>query len=92
MMRLSDLTDFDRTVGLLIRLIGALFVLIFAAEFVCDLLNRLTFFDTLALLGFFLLISPVAYLIRKRRQPPSPDRPRGGAERTPLLPPTEDEE
>ena len=91
-MRLSDLTDFDRTVGLLIRLIGALFVLIFAAEFVCDLLNRLTFLDTLGLLGFFVLVSPMAYLIWKRRQPPGPDRPRGGAERTPLLPPTEDEE
>jgi hypothetical protein len=91
-MRLSDLIDIDRAKGIFIKLIGGLFVLLFAHDLLCEIANHLTFPGALAVLAFFLCASPIAYVIRERRRPTRPDGARRGAERTPLLPPTEDEE
>jgi predicted lipid-binding transport protein (Tim44 family) len=91
-MRFSDLTDIDRAKGFFIKLIGGLFILMIAGNLVCEIVNHLTFLGALAMLVFFLCLSPVAYVIRERGSPTRPERGRGGAERTPLLPPTEDEE
>jgi hypothetical protein len=91
-VRLSDFTSFEGVKAAFIKLIVTLFALILIGDLVCEVANRLTFLDVLALFAFFLLVSPVAYFIRERRCPPRPERPRGGAERAPVLPPREDDE
>jgi ABC-type transport system involved in cytochrome bd biosynthesis fused ATPase/permease subunit len=91
-MRLSDLTDIDRASNIFIKLIGALFAVILLGAMVREALGCLSLMGALVLITFFLCASPVAYLIRESRRQSRPERPRGGAERTPVLPPTEDEE
>ena len=91
-MRLSDLTDIDRAADIFIKLIGTVLAVIIAADLLRELLARMTLAGSLAVFAFFLCLSPVAYLVRERRRPLRPERSRGGAERTPLLPPPEDEE
>jgi predicted lipid-binding transport protein (Tim44 family) len=91
-MRFSDLTNIDRAKGVFINLIGGLFVLIAVGNLLCQVAMHLTFLGALAFLVFLMLLSPVAYLIRERRRPSRPERSRAGAERTPLMPPPEDDE
>jgi hypothetical protein len=91
-MRLSDFTDLDRAVGLFGKLIFALFVLLIVGSLTEEILARLTCLQALVFLALCLCMSPAAYFIRKRRRPSRPDRVRRGTERTPILPPREEEE
>lgn len=91
-MRLSDFTDLDRAAKLFKTLIIVLFLLLIIGSLMDEILARLTWLQALALLVFFLCMSPVAYFIRERRRPPRPERVRRGTERTPILPPRDDEE
>jgi len=69
---------------LLILVIGSLTITI---------LNQLKATDMLLAMLFLMLMSPIAYVIRERRQAQrQTPRTRRGAERTPLLPPNDGHE
>jgi hypothetical protein len=92
-MRLHDLFDLERGLGNLVKL--AMYPLIVLAAFavVLDLLGRLGPAGLLFVFLFFVLASPLAYLVRKARgHRPQRAVSRRGAERTPLLPPDEEGE
>jgi hypothetical protein len=92
-MRLGDLIDPERGQEALVKF--ALYALILAvvSGLVVDLLSRLSGLDTFLAFLFLISMSPLAYLIREARgHRPQRGGARRGAERTPLLPPNEDEE
>ncbi len=72
------------------KLIVALFVLLMLASFISCMLNQLGTPQLLEAMATVALLSPIAYLLY-RAQHPLGQRPRHGAERTPLLPPDEEE-
>ena len=80
----------DKIMAYLLKLGFASLALVVTADLVSEILKRLSF--TGLLLGFvgLALISPVAYLIRETGRERPGQRPRRGAERTPLLPPREE--
>ena len=93
-MDLNDLFDPERGPATLMKL--ALYPLAFVV--ICQLiivpLCRLPGIDLLLVFIFLILMSPLAYFIRKARghRPERGGGRRGGAERTPLLPPNGDAE
>jgi hypothetical protein len=91
-VRLNDLFDPERGPATLIKF--ALYPLVFVVicQVVIGFLCRLPAIDIFLLFIFLILMSPLAYLIRKARghRPEQGSGRRGGAERTPLLPPNED--
>jgi hypothetical protein len=64
--------------------------LVVATDLVSEILRRLSFTDLILAFVGLALISPLAYLIRETGRERPPQRPRRGAERTPLLPPREE--
>jgi hypothetical protein len=91
-VRLNDLFDPERGPSILVQF--ALYPLVFAviSQLIIVPLCRLPAIDIFVVFIFLILMSPLAYLIRKARghRPERGSGRRGGAERTPLLPPNED--
>ena len=91
-MRFSDFIDPEKGPAALLRL--ALYPLIFivACEALAMIASQLRAVDLLLMFLGLALVSPLAYLIREARQSrPHRQVSRRGAERTPLLPPNEEE-
>src|SRR3989442_1159432 len=86
------------TVVFLILLVAAAMAFCFAGFFlvvfwlVLAVLTQLPPLAELALFGLMLLLSPVAYLVRGAQQGRPREGARRGAERTPLLPPNEEDQ
>ncbi len=86
-MRFGDLVNPERGPRTLLKLVLFPLILLIVFQFVLCSLTRLPLEAGFVLLCIMLLLSPLAYLIRQSRQGrPRGQRPRGGAERTPLLP------
>ena len=91
-MRFSDFMNPDRGPESVGRLAMYALVLAVVGGAVGWILSLLTPPDVILPLVVLGLVSPLAYLIREaRRTKPGRQRPRRGAERTPLLPPHEEE-
>lgn len=90
-MRFSDLLNPKTAPETLVRLaLYPLFILIIGS-LVMGATSQLSNTDVLLALFFFILMSPLAYLIREQRERHRQHRrPRRGVERTPLVPPEED--
>ena len=92
-MRLSDFLDPERGPSALLRLAFYPLVLLVVCQLVVTILSQLRAIDLLLLLLSLVLVSPVAYLVREsRRSRPQRQGSRRGAERTPLLPPNQEDE
>ena len=92
-MRLSDLLNPERGPAALLRLALYPLVLLVACHGVAALLSQLRGADLLLIFLGLALASPLAYLIREaRRGRPQRQGSRRGAERTPLLPPNQEDE
>ncbi len=92
-MRFGDLLDPERGPRALLKLALYPFILLVVLQFVLCFLAQLPPAGGFFLFCLLLLLSPLAYLIRRARQG-RPQRPglRRGAERTPLLPSGEEVE
>lgn len=91
-MSFNDLFHPVRGPAALVRLAFYAFVLVIACGALQTILGRLTGADLLVGLITLVLLSPLAYLIREARaHHPERQRSRRGAERTPLMPPNEEE-
>lgn len=90
-MRLSDLLDPERVISFLMKLALCLIMLSILLQFVVCLLRQISPAAEFGMLCMFLLLSPLAYFIRRWRQG-GKRRPEGrrGAERTPMLPQNEE--
>lgn len=88
----SYLTNPEKGLKSLIRLTLVPLILLVLLQLIVVILTQLSALELLGLLVFFALVSPAAYLIREGRLGRSPEAPRRGAERTPLLPLDEEEE
>ncbi len=92
-MRFGDLLDPERGPQALLKLALYPFILLVVLQFVLCFLAQLPPAGGFFLFCLLLLLSPLAYLIRRsRRGPPATARTAGGAERTPLLPSGEEVE
>jgi len=92
-MRFSDFIDPERGPEPLVRLALCPLILVVACQAVFVILSQLRAVDLLLLFLLFVCVSPLAYLIwRARHGRPRRQGARRGAERTPLLPPQEEEE
>ena len=92
-MRLSDFLNLESGPRALIRLAFYPLVLLVVCQLVATILSRLRAVDLLLLFLGLVLVSPVAYLVREsRRGRPQRQGSRRGAERTPLLPPNQEDE
>jgi len=92
-MRFSDFIDPERGPAALVRLALYPLFLVAALETCRVISSQLRAIDILLLFLFFTCVSPLAYLIREARRSRSQRHVnRRGAERTPLLPPDEEEE
>ena len=92
-MRFGDLIDLERGPAALVKLALYPLVLLVAFSLVLTLLTQLPPEAEFGLLLILLLLSPLAYVIRKnRRGHPQNQRTRRGAERTPLLPRNEEDQ
>ena len=92
-MRFRDLLDPERALAILMKLAIFLILLSVFLQCVACLLQPISPSAEFAMLCVFLLLSPLAYLIRRIRQGrPQRPGPRRGAERTPLLPSGEEVE
>lgn len=83
--------DFDKLMAYVLKLSFASFVLVVAADLVSEILSQLSFTALILTFLGFALISPIAYFIRESARPHARSRSRQGAERTPLLPPHEED-
>jgi len=91
-MRFSDFSDPEKGPRALIRLAVYPLVVLIAFQALAVIFSRLGALDLLLVFLCLVCASPVAYLIREaRRGRPQRERSRRGAERTPLLPPNEDD-
>ena len=91
-MNLRDFMDPERAVAFAFKLFCVILCLLALPSFFAALLPQLSGTQLLGLVLLCLLASPIAYLIRERRQRrPALRAARRGAERTPLPPPNEDE-
>jgi multisubunit Na+/H+ antiporter MnhG subunit len=91
-VRLNDLIDPERGPAALVKLATYPLIFLVVCSSILMLVAQLPAKAVLGALFLLLLASPVAYLIREargHRAHPGGAR-RGGAERTPLLPPNED--
>jgi hypothetical protein len=86
-MRLRDLLDPERVISFLMKLAFGLIMFSILLQFVACLLRQISPAAEFGMLCIVLLLSPLAYFIRKWRRG-GKERPEGrrGAERTPLLP------
>ncbi len=91
-MRLRDLLDPERALSILMKLAIFLILLSVFLQCVACLLQPISPSAEFAMLCVLLLLSPLAYLIRRIRQGRQRPEPRRGAERTPLLPSSEEAE
>ena len=92
-VRLNDLFDPERGPATLVKLALYQFIFVVACRMVVELMSRLSSVDVLLGFLFLILLSPLAYLIRKARgHGLQRGGGRRGAERTPALPPNEDME
>lgn len=81
----------EKLMAYLKKLGFAALALVVASELVKQILTRLTFAEVIAAFVGLMLMSPVAYFILESERPRSEHRPRRGAERTPMLPPNNEE-
>ncbi len=92
-MRFGDLLDPERGPAALLKLALYPVILLVVFQFVLCFLTQLPPAAGFFLFCLLLLLSPLAYLIhRSRRGHPQRQGTRRGAERTPLLPPSEEDE
>ena len=92
-MRFGDLIDPERGPAALVKLALYPLILLIVFQFVLCFLTQLPPAAEFALLCIVLLLSPLAYLIRKnRRGRPQRQGTRRGAERTPLLPQNQEDQ
>ena len=90
-MRLRDFANPERGPAALVRLALCPLALVVAFPLVAAVVSQLRGGDLLLLLLGLALVSPLAYLIREaRRSCPHRQLGRRGAERTPLMPPNEE--
>lgn len=87
-----QLGNLEKAIGSLMQLAIYPLVLLVVMSVVGQLMNHLSLLELLGLLAALVLMSPVAYVIRQSSEGRRPRPDRRGAERTPLLPPNEDEE
>jgi hypothetical protein len=93
-VRLNDLFDPEKGPAALLRFALYPLLLIVICQVLTVLLSRLSIADMFLAFVFLLLLSPLAYFIRKAREH-GHERGggrRGGAERTPILPTNEEME
>ncbi len=92
-MKLDDFLDPERGPEALVRLAACALVIVVVGGLVATILSQLRATDLLLAMLFLAIMSPVAYAVRKKRLGHD-DHPRArrGAERTPLVPPMEDDE
>lgn len=91
-MRFRDLLDPKRGPETLVKLALYPLILLIVFQFVLCFLTHLPPEAMFGLLCILMLLSPLAYLIRKyRRGRPREQGARRGAERTPLLPQNEED-
>jgi hypothetical protein len=90
-VRLNDLFDPERGPATLIRFTLYPLAFVVVCQVVIGFLCKLPAIDIFLVFIFLILLSPLAYLARKARghHPEREGGRRGGAERTPLLPPNE---
>jgi hypothetical protein len=90
-MRLSDLIDPERVISFLIKVALCLVMSAFLLQLAACLLRQISPAAEFGTLCIILLLSPLAYFIRRWRQG-GKGRPEGrrGAERTPVLPQNEE--
>ena len=93
-MEFRDFTDPDRFVATAFKAMCIIFALALIPNLLLAIFSQLSLLEMLIGVLFFLLLSPAAYLVWRARQ----DRPerrerreRRGAERTPVLPVSEDD-
>ena len=92
-MRLRDLLDPERALALLMKLAASLILVAVGLQLFVCMLRQIPPAAEFVLLCVFLLLSPLAYFIRQKRQGlPQRSGARRGAERTPLLPQNEEAE
>ena len=92
-MRFSDLFNPKTGPEAIVRLAVYPFLILIIGSLASTIVGRLNGTDSLLLMLFFILMSPVAYVLRERRQGHRQEpRTRRGAERTPLLPNEEEGE
>lgn len=90
-MRLNNLLDPERVISFLMKLAVCLIMLSIFLQFIACLLRQISAAAEFGMLCIILLLSPLAYFIRRWRQGGT-RRPEGrrGAERTPMLPQNEE--
>lgn len=92
-MRLSDFLDFERGPESIVRLAACALLVLVVGGLAMEALSQLKAVDLLLVMLFFALASPVAYSLREHRlRRDRRLRQRRGAERTPLVPMTEEDE
>ena len=92
-MRFSDLINPERGPSALLRLALYPLVLLVVCQLVAAILSQLRAVDLLLMFLGLVFVSPFAYLLREaRRGRPQRQASRRGAERTPLLPPNQEDE
>lgn len=92
-MRFSDLFNPERGPEAVVRLAFYPLAVLIAGVGVLALLDQLGLAGSLLALFSLILVSPLAYFVREARQGrPRRQVSRRGAERTPLLPPNEEDE
>jgi hypothetical protein len=92
-MRLSDLIDPKNGPTALVKFAVVPLILVVTSQAIAVLVSQLSAIDILLALLFLTVLSPLAYFIRESRQGHSRhESGRRGAERTPLLPPNEEDQ
>jgi Ca2+/H+ antiporter len=92
-MRLRDLLDPERALAALMKLALALILVAVGLQLFVCMVRQIAPAAGFVMLCVFLLLSPLAYFIRQKRQGISQrSGARRGAERTPLLPQNEEAE
>jgi hypothetical protein len=90
-MRLRELLDPERVLVVLMKLAVSLILLLVGLQLFACMLRQIAPAAGFVMLCVFLLLSPLAYFIRQKRQGlPQRSGARRGAERTPLLPQNEE--
>ena len=82
--------DFEKGIDSLIKLAICPLLLLIVFSVITQAVSQLSFIKLFGLLAVLVLTSPIAYFILQSERPRSEHRPRRGAERTPILPPTEE--
>jgi hypothetical protein len=92
-MRLGDLFDIEKGPAALVKLAVFALVLVIVFQAIASLFSQISSVDLLMFFVFLIFMSPIAHWIREARLGHSRhEGARRGAERTPLLPPSEEGE